>query len=183
LLQYFGILLETSQLNKYEALDLCTPVLAQGKRQLIEKWLKEDKLECSEELGELVKQVDPTLALSVFLRAGVPGKVRQAVWLGEGFGCRVVLVNNSNVYQITGLQKDNYNLIVFSYEQVIQCFAETGQFQKIVLYAKKVNFTPDYVFLLRNIMRLNPDQGVEFSKMLVAEDEPLADLNQVKGGW
>lgn len=34
------------------------------------------QLECSEELGELVKQVDPTLALSVFLRAGVPGKVR-----------------------------------------------------------------------------------------------------------
>lgn len=33
------------------------------------------QLECSEELGELVKQVDPTLALSVFLRAGVPGKV------------------------------------------------------------------------------------------------------------
>lgn len=75
LLQYFGILLETSQLNKYEALELCRPVLAQGKKQLIEKWLKEDKLECSEELGELVKQVDPTLALSVFLRAGVPGKV------------------------------------------------------------------------------------------------------------
>ena len=63
--------------------------------------------------------------------------------------------------------------------QVIQCFAETGQFQKIILYAKKVNFTPDYVFLLRNVMRINPDQGVEFSKMLVAEDEPLADLNQV----
>ena len=65
---------------------------------------------------------------------------------------------------------------------MIQCFAETGQFQKIILYAKKVNFTPDYVFLLRNVMRLNPEQGVEFSKMLVAEDEPLADLNQVKGG-
>ena len=65
--------------------------------------------------------------------------------------------------------------------QVIQCFAETGQFQKIILYAKKVNYTPDYVFLLRNVMRNNADQGVEFSKMLVAEEEPLADLNQVKG--
>ena len=64
--------------------------------------------------------------------------------------------------------------------QVIQCFAETGQFQKIILYAKKVNYTPDYVFLLRNVMRINADEGVEFSKMLVAEEEPLADLNQVK---
>jgi hypothetical protein len=43
-----------------------------------------------------VKSVDPTLALSVYLRANVPNKV-------------------------------------------IQCFAETGQVQKIVLYAKKVS--------------------------------------------
>jgi clathrin heavy chain len=33
------------------------------------------QLECSEELGDLVKQVDPTLALSVYLRANVPQKV------------------------------------------------------------------------------------------------------------
>jgi len=63
--------------------------------------------------------------------------------------------------------------------QVIQCFAETGQFQKIILYAKKVGYTPDYVFLLRNVMRMNPDQGTEFAKMLVADDEPMTDLNQV----
>ena len=78
-------------------IELCRPVLQQGRKQLLEKWLKEDKLECSEELGDLVKAADPTLALSVYLRANVPNKV-------------------------------------------IQCFAETGQFQKIVLYAKKVNF-------------------------------------------
>ena len=33
------------------------------------------QLECSEELGDLVKQLDPTLALSVYLRANVPNKV------------------------------------------------------------------------------------------------------------
>lgn len=81
-------------------------------------------MECSEELGDLVKQADPTLALSVFLRANVPGKV-------------------------------------------IQCFAETGQFQKIVLYAKKVGHTPNYIFLLRNVMRVNPNQGAQFAQMLV----------------
>lgn len=62
---------------------------------------------------------------------------------------------------------------------MIQCFAETGQFQKIVLYAKKVNFTPDYVFLLRNVMRVNPDQGAGFAQMLVQDEEPLADINMV----
>ena len=51
--------------------------------------------------------------------------------------------------------------------QVIQCFAETGQFQKIVLYAKKVGHMPDYIFLLRNLMRINADQGLQFAQMLV----------------
>jgi hypothetical protein len=68
------------------------------------------------------------------------------------------------------------DFIVF---QVIQCFAETGQFQKIVLYAKKVGYTPDYIFLLRSIMRINPEQGASFAQMLVQDDEPLADINQV----
>ena len=62
---------------------------------------------------------------------------------------------------------------------MIQCFAETGQFQKIVLYAKKVGFTPDFVFLLRNVMRLNPEQGLAFANMLVQDEEPMADINQV----
>ena len=53
------------------------PVLQQGRKQLLEKWPKEDKLECSEELGDLVKAADPTLALSVYLRANVPNKVIQ----------------------------------------------------------------------------------------------------------
>ena len=44
LLQYFGILLDKGQLNKYESLELCRPVLQQGKKQLLEKWLKEDKV-------------------------------------------------------------------------------------------------------------------------------------------
>ncbi|MGH0180354.1 UNVERIFIED_CONTAM: hypothetical protein FKN15_003983 [Acipenser sinensis] len=136
LLQYFGILLDQGQLNKFESLELCRPVLGQGRKQLLEKWLKEDKLECSEELGDLVKTADPTLALSVYLRANVPSKV-------------------------------------------IQCFAETGQFQKIVLYAKKVGYTPDWVFLLRNVMRVSPDQGLQFSQMLVQDEEPLANINQI----
>ena len=63
--------------------------------------------------------------------------------------------------------------------KVIQCFAETGQYQKIVLYAKKVNYQPDYIYLLRSIMRINPEQGVQFAQLLVQDEEPLCDLTQV----
>ncbi|KAE8181617.1 hypothetical protein CF335_g8873, partial [Tilletia laevis] len=48
ILQYFSTLLERGSLNKFESLELARPVLAQNKKQLLEKWLKENKLECSE---------------------------------------------------------------------------------------------------------------------------------------
>ena len=64
------------------------------------------QLECSEELGDIIKPLSVKFALSVYIRAEAPHKV-------------------------------------------IQCFAETGEFEKIVLYAKKVNYTPDYIYILR----------------------------------
>lgn len=44
ILQYFGILLEKGKLNRYESLELARPVIQQGKKQLLEKWLKESKV-------------------------------------------------------------------------------------------------------------------------------------------
>jgi clathrin heavy chain len=76
ILQYFGILLDKGTLNRHESLELARPVLAQNRKNLLEKWLKENKLECSEELGDVIRPHDLTLALSVYLRANVPHKVR-----------------------------------------------------------------------------------------------------------
>ena len=44
ILQYFGILLERGTLNKHESLELARPVIVQNKNQLLEKWLKENKV-------------------------------------------------------------------------------------------------------------------------------------------
>lgn len=44
ILQYFGILLEKGDLNRYESLELARPVIQQGKKPLLEKWLKENKV-------------------------------------------------------------------------------------------------------------------------------------------
>ncbi|KAI0091788.1 clathrin heavy chain [Irpex rosettiformis] len=137
ILQYFGILLEKGELNHLESVELARPVLQQGRKQLLEKWLKENKLTCSEELGDIVRLHDLTLALSVYLRANVPNKV-------------------------------------------IACFAETGQTDKIVLYSKKVGYTPDFIGLLQHIMRTNPEKGAEFAAQLVNnEDGPLVDVERV----
>ena len=131
------MLLESGSLNQHESLELSKPVLAQGRKHLLEKWLKEDKIECSEELGDIVRMQDMSLALSVYLRANVPNKV-------------------------------------------VACFAETGQFNKIVLYSKKVGYTPDYATLLRHVVRVNPEQGAEFASSLVSDDDgPLVDVERV----
>jgi clathrin heavy chain len=137
ILQYFGILLEKGELNHLETLELARPVLQQGRKQLLEKWLKENKLTCSEELGDIVRLHDMTLALSVYLRANVPNKV-------------------------------------------IACFAELGQTEKIVLYAKKVGYSPDYGALLQHVMRTNPDKGAEFATQLATDETgPLIDIERV----
>lgn len=44
ILQYFGVLLEKGELNRLESIELVRPVLQQGRKQLLEKWLKEDKV-------------------------------------------------------------------------------------------------------------------------------------------
>jgi clathrin heavy chain len=45
ILQYFGILLEKGELNHLESVELARPVLQQGRKQLLEKWLKENKVQ------------------------------------------------------------------------------------------------------------------------------------------
>lgn len=137
ILQYFVTLLERGTLNKYETIELARPVLQQNRKELLEKWLKEDKLECTEELGDIVKQFDTTLALAVYMRANVPNKV-------------------------------------------ISCFAEIGQYNKIVLYAKKVDYKPDYIYLLQYILRINSEKGGEFASLLLNDESgPLASIEQI----
>lgn len=75
ILQYFSTLLDRGTLNKYESIELAKPVLQQDRKPLFEKWLKEDKLTLSEELGDIVKSYDTPLALAVYIRANVNIKV------------------------------------------------------------------------------------------------------------
>ncbi len=37
-------------------------------KNMLDNWLHEDKLKCSEELGDLVKTMDPNMALKIYIR-------------------------------------------------------------------------------------------------------------------
>ncbi|KAI9749488.1 MAG: Pyridoxine 4-dehydrogenase [Chaenotheca gracillima] len=133
ILQYFGMLLDKGSLNKYETLELVRPVLAQNRKHLLEKWLKENKLECSEELGDIVRLHDMNLALDIYLKANV-----------------------------------------------VAGFAETGQFDRILPYARESGYQPDYAGLLQHIVRINPEKGAEFATSLANEQGgPLVDVDRV----
>lgn len=69
-MKYFTAVMARGALNKVESIELARPALAQGRGALLDKWLKEDKLDCSVELGEMVAPYDPRIALAIYMKAG-----------------------------------------------------------------------------------------------------------------
>jgi len=75
LLTYLGTLLNKTKLNKVEAFELAKLVMSQNKVALLKTWLEQDKIECSEELGNLLREVDPETAQAIYQKAGSVGQV------------------------------------------------------------------------------------------------------------
>ena len=106
-LQYFQVLLGRGRLNKLESIELARPVVKQGnysillplsfplslflthtthhtpsptgKTPLLTKWITEDKLEPSAELGDLVSQLDVKIAVKIYKEAKEHDKVVQCL--------------------------------------------------------------------------------------------------------
>ena len=104
-LQYFGTLLDKGPLNKVETLELGRLVLQQNRKHLIEKWLNENKLDCSEELGDAAQPYDAALALRIYSAANVPHKVIPALAMTGQIDAILPFVKS------TGFQPDFANLI------------------------------------------------------------------------
>lgn len=75
LLHYFSTLLDKGTLNKEETIELVKLVLQQDRVDLFEKWLIEDKLTYSSELGDIIKLYNrPELALTVYIKVKLHSK-------------------------------------------------------------------------------------------------------------
>ncbi|KYN98001.1 putative clathrin heavy chain [Plasmodium gaboni] len=94
LLLYFSVLLEYDKLNTYESIELVKPVVLQKKKEYLEKWIKDDKLTCSEELGDLVKVLDLRLALNIYLRCNAHNKIMSTYCLLNMFNNVLSYINN-----------------------------------------------------------------------------------------
>ena len=94
---------------------------------MIQTWIAEDKLEFSEELGDLLVTVDIAMALPVYVKAN-------------------------------------------AHDKVINCLVQRGEFDKIVAYATRVNHRVDYLFMLQQLVRSNPQAACEFAKKLASNE-------------
>lgn len=79
ILIYFNTLLQTTKLNAQESIELARPVIMQNKLNLIEQWIKEQKLTMTSELGDMIRAANPQLALNIYQQSGSPEKVIQGL--------------------------------------------------------------------------------------------------------
>lgn len=70
LIQYFYVLLENTKLSDFETKEICEVVLSQNKANFVEKWLNENKITCTEQLGDLVMPKDKLLAARIYEKCG-----------------------------------------------------------------------------------------------------------------
>lgn len=83
-MQYFNFALTKGKLNRYETLELARAVVKQNRGDLLTTWMQEDKLDCSEELGDMMVGLDPRVASTIYQRVGAHEKVIRAfVDMGE----------------------------------------------------------------------------------------------------
>ena len=75
-----------TKLNEIESIELCRIILQNNEVQLIEKWIKEDKLTLTEELGDLCKKTDNRIAAAIYLRLSIDTNISSKI-----IGCFVEL--------------------------------------------------------------------------------------------
>lgn len=72
LLEYFAVILQTGSLNEAETIELAQLALKKNKLELLRKWAADGKIHFSSQLGTLILEADPKLALEVFLSLNDP---------------------------------------------------------------------------------------------------------------
>ncbi|SIO73338.1 clathrin, heavy polypeptide [Babesia microti strain RI] len=67
ILQYFTVLLEHGRLDEFESLELIKPIVSQKKIDVIERLFNANNLTPSKSLGDMIKGIDPKLAMTVYV--------------------------------------------------------------------------------------------------------------------
>lgn len=100
ILIYFQTILQHGNLNEIESQLLALHLIQTKKVSLLEKWIREEKLHCSETLGDHIRQTSPTIALAVYIKAAAHEKVLQCM-VQTGQTSKVALYANKVGLKVT----------------------------------------------------------------------------------
>nr|KAJ0189383.1 hypothetical protein LSAT_V11C800452040 [Lactuca sativa] len=157
LLQYFGNLLTKGKLNAFESLELSCLVVKQNTKNLLENWLAEDKLECSEELEDLEKTVDNDLALKIYIKARATPKV--VADFAERREFEKILIYSKQIKIIVELMQVSYTPdYLFLLQRILRSDPQ-GAVNFALMMSQMVGGCPvdfntiTYLFLKRNLIR------------------------------
>ncbi|EDO05779.1 uncharacterized protein BBOV_IV001820 [Babesia bovis T2Bo] len=157
-LHYFSVMLEHGKLTYQESLGLVRRVVAQGRKELVKKWLDEGKLTESEELGDLLRTMDPLLAFKMFVSLCCHMKAILCL-LDAGHATKVVpyirKIASSNVTHTTGSTGDK---------------------------VAQVDGLPSMNVVVEHMLSTQPTDIISFINDLISglgPDEPLCDVGSV----
>ena len=98
---YFQTMMSQGKLNKVESLEMAQPLVQQGRTDILNKMFNENKFTASEELSELVKNLDQRLSLQILMASGSASaheKIIQA-FAANGQFDKIIPYCNQNNYK------------------------------------------------------------------------------------
>lgn len=192
ILVYFQTIMSKGKLNQIESIEIAKPLVQQNKKEYIENWFKEGKFTCSEELAELIKQLDPQLSLKMLVESGSPsahGKIVEGLVMTKQFDkvfpyCRqysytpdylgilknVVITNPESALGLAKLicnrQTSTYLVDVNS---IFEIFAQRKKIQELTTFMVeylKDNRAEDS-FLQTKVLEINLYENPNFAQILL----------------
>ena len=101
ILIYFQTMMSQGKLNKVESMEMAQPLVQQGRTDILNKMFNENKFTASEELSELVKNLDQRLSLQILMASGSASaheKIIQA-FASNGQFDKIIPYCNQNNYR------------------------------------------------------------------------------------
>jgi clathrin heavy chain len=83
ILKYFFVLMENTKLNEVETREICNMVLQLNKPQMVTKWVDDNKLSLSEELGDQMAVYDVKTAEKIYAAVNSPKLIQMRVQSGQ----------------------------------------------------------------------------------------------------
>ena len=99
ILIYFQTMMSQGKLNKVESVEMAKPLVQQGRMDILNNMFRENKFTASEELSELVKNVDQRLSLQILMASGSASaheKIIQAFAANNQFDKIIPYCNQNN---------------------------------------------------------------------------------------